>query len=188
MPAQPPTYDLTVLLDTTADEGQREKVLKEVEKIITAGGAAVVGTHDWGMRKLAYEIRHKTDAEYHLLQFQGPPTVPDALDRYLRITDAVVRHRTIKLAPGTPAPPDLRSAAATPTAPAEEEYAAPAAELDAEAAAPVEAAPAAEAAPSVPAEPAADAPEPEAAEAPEPEAEAPAEAAPEPDAPADEES
>ncbi len=171
MPAQPPTYDLTVLLDTTVDEGQREKVLKEVEKIITSGGASVVGTHDWGMRKLAYEIRHKTDAEYHLLQFQGPPTVPAALDRYLRITDAVVRHRTIKLAPGTPAPPDLRSAAA-PT-PTEDEYAAP----------------------SVPAEPAADAPEPEAAapsepaepaaEIPEPE---PAEAAPEPEAPADEES
>ena len=176
MPAQPPTYDLTVLLDTSADEGSREKVLKEVEKIISSGGASVVGTHEWGVRKLAFEIRHKTDAEYHLVQFQGPPTVPAALDRYLRITDAVVRHRTIKLDPGTPDPPDLRSAAATPAAPNEDEYAAPAAELDAEAAAPAEAAPLAEAAPSEPAEPAAEVPEPEAepaAEAPEP---------PEPDA------
>ena len=179
MPAQPPTYDLTVLLDATADEGQREKVLKEVEKIISSGGASVVGTHDWGTRKLAYEIRHKAEAEYHLLQIQGPPTVPAALDRYQRITDAVVRHRTIKLDPGTPAPPDLRSTAATPAAPSADEYPAPAAELDAEAAPEADAAPEAEAAPpepvaepadaaaapSEPAEPAPEAAEPEAAEA-----------------------
>ena len=32
---------------------------------------AVVSKHDWGPRTMAYEIRHKTDAEYHLLQFHG---------------------------------------------------------------------------------------------------------------------
>ena len=31
----------------------------------------VVSKHDWGPRTMAYEIRHKTDAEYHLIQFHG---------------------------------------------------------------------------------------------------------------------
>ena len=59
--------------------------------------------HDWGTRALAYEIRHKTDAEYHLLQFHGPAALLASLQRTLRITDGVVRFRIIKLAPGTPA-------------------------------------------------------------------------------------
>jgi small subunit ribosomal protein S6 len=118
-----PTYDLMLLLDTAAPDEQRTKVLGEVERILSSNGASVVSTHDWGSRRTAYEIRHKHDAEYHLLQFQGSPQVPAALDRYLRITDGVVRFRVIKLRPGTPAPPDLKAAPAE--APVEAEAAAP---------------------------------------------------------------
>jgi len=118
-----PTYDLMLLLDTAAPDEQRTKVLGEVERILSTTGASVVSNHDWGTRRTAYEIRHKNDAEYHLLQFQGSPEVPAALDRYLRITDGVVRFRVIKLRPGTPPPPDLKS---QPTeAPVEAEVAAP---------------------------------------------------------------
>jgi small subunit ribosomal protein S6 len=104
-----PTYDLMLLLDTAAADEQRQKVLDEVERILSTTGATVVSKHDWGSRKTAYEIRHKSDADYHLLQFQGGPEVPAALDRYLRITDGVVRFRVIKLRAGTPGPPDLRA-------------------------------------------------------------------------------
>jgi small subunit ribosomal protein S6 len=111
MPAQNPTYDLMLLLDTAAPEEQREKVLAEAERLITANGATVVSKHDWGTRRTAFEIRHKNDAEYHLLQFEGGPDVPAALDRYLRITDGVVRFRVIKLRAGLGPVPDLRAAA-----------------------------------------------------------------------------
>ena len=57
---------------------------------------------------MAFEIRHKKDAEYHLLQFHATPELLSRLDRTLRITDEVVRFRIIKLAPGTPAPPESR--------------------------------------------------------------------------------
>ena len=54
---------------------------------------------------MAYEIRHKTDAEYHLIQFHGHAQLLESLQRTLRITDGVVRFRIIKLEPGTPDPP-----------------------------------------------------------------------------------
>jgi len=109
MAAKNPTYDLMLLLDTAAPDEQRSKVLDEVERILQTNGASVVSKHDWGVRRTAFEINHKGDAEYHLLQFEGSPTVPAALDRYLRITDGVTRFRVIKLRAGTPAPPDLRA-------------------------------------------------------------------------------
>jgi small subunit ribosomal protein S6 len=110
MPALNPTYDLMLLLDTAAPDEQRTKVLAETERILGSNDATIVSKHDWGVRRTAFEIRHKNDAEYHLLQFQGSPQVPAAIDRYLRITDGVVRFRVIKLRPGTPPPPDLANA------------------------------------------------------------------------------
>jgi small subunit ribosomal protein S6 len=107
MPAQNPTYDLMLLLDTAAPEEQRTKVLAEAERILESSDATIVSKHDWGTRRTAYEIRHKHDADYHLLQFQGGPEVPAAVGRYLRITDGVVRFRVIKLRAGLPPVPDL---------------------------------------------------------------------------------
>jgi small subunit ribosomal protein S6 len=144
MAAPEPLYDLVLLLDTSAPEDQRKKVLSDVESAISSSGT-IVSDHDWGTRALAYEIRHRTDAEYHLLQFHGPAALLASLQRNLRIADGVVRFRIIKLAPGTPAPTELprAEAPAAPPAPSAAAPAAPAAEpaaadADAEAPAPAE--------------------------------------------------
>ena len=108
MASAKPLYDLVLLLDASADEKRRADILKNVEDAIGKGGE-VANKQEWGARSLAYEIGHKKDAEYHLLQFH--PASPDLLaqlDRSLRITDEVVRFRVIKLAPGTPPPPEHR--------------------------------------------------------------------------------
>ncbi|HVF80227.1 MAG TPA: 30S ribosomal protein S6 [Solirubrobacteraceae bacterium] len=107
MPAHDPLYDLVLMLDSAAPDDQREKVRSGVESTITSGGE-IVNSQDWGVRQTAYEIRHKTDAEYHLLQFHGTREVLETLQRTLKIADGVVRFRIIKLAPGTPAPPANR--------------------------------------------------------------------------------
>lgn len=128
MAAPEPLYDLVLLLDTSAPEDQRKKVLTDVESAISTAGT-IVNDVDWGTRALAYEIRHRTDAEYHLLQFHGPPALLANLQRMLRIADGVVRFRIIKLAPGTPAPTELPRAEApsAPPAPAPTPAAPPAA-------------------------------------------------------------
>jgi len=116
MAAAKPTYDLMLLLDSAAADEQSAKVLADAERLITSNGGEVTSKHDWGTRALAFEIEHKTDAHYHLLQFQGPAAVLDALNRTLHITDGVTRYRIIKLAPGTPPAPDVRPEAAAPRA------------------------------------------------------------------------
>jgi small subunit ribosomal protein S6 len=135
MAAPEPLYDLVLLLDTSAPEDQRKKVLSDVESAISSSGT-IVSDHDWGTRALAYEIRHRTDAEYHLLQFHGPATLLASLQRNLRIADGVLRFRIVKLAPGTPAPTELPRAeapAAAPAPTAAPAQAEPAAEAEAEA-------------------------------------------------------
>jgi small subunit ribosomal protein S6 len=117
MAREAPLYDLTLLLDTEMESERRDQILANVEHAIDGRGE-IVGRHEWGVRQTAYEVRKHTDAEYHLLQFRGPPELLDQLDHNLKITDGILRHRIIKLRPGTAPPPDL-SAAAT-SAPAGE--------------------------------------------------------------------
>jgi small subunit ribosomal protein S6 len=116
MAAAKPTYDLMLMLDTATADELRTKVLGEAERLITTNGGTITSRHEWGTRAMAFEIRHKTDAEYHLLQFEGPPAVLDALNRTLHITDGVTRFRIIKLRPGTPPAPDVRQEAPAPRA------------------------------------------------------------------------
>jgi small subunit ribosomal protein S6 len=97
-----PTYDLVLLLSSDAPEEQRSRILSSVESAITTAGGSVERNDDWGRRPMSYEIRHRPEAEYHLLQFQAPATLIEELSHTLRITDGVLRHRIIKVKRGTP--------------------------------------------------------------------------------------
>jgi small subunit ribosomal protein S6 len=109
-----PTYDLVLLLDPQADDAPRAKIVADARAAIEARGELL--RHDeWGERPLANPIERQASAEYHLLQFHTPGAeLLSELDHTLRITDGVVRFRIIKLKPGVPGAPDMRSSTASP--------------------------------------------------------------------------
>jgi small subunit ribosomal protein S6 len=125
----PPIYDLMVLLATSAEDERRARILADVEQTIADGGGTIELKQEWGTRRLAFEIEHTPDAEYHLLQFSGPPALVETLSYNLKIADGVLRHRIIKVTPGTPPPPEPSApepSAPEPVAEAAEPAAAPA--------------------------------------------------------------
>lgn len=97
-------YDLMLMLDPTAPEERRDAAISEAESMINSGGE-LVSSHDWGTRRMAYEIDHRPEADYRLYQFNGDNTLLERLNQRLRITDAVLRFRIIKVKPGQPTPP-----------------------------------------------------------------------------------
>jgi small subunit ribosomal protein S6 len=102
-------YDLVLLLDAEAPEERREYVVDEVAAAIASAGE-VVGVHDWGPRRLAFEIDHRREADYRLLQFMSEPELLERLRHNLKIMDGVLRFRIIRLKPGSPPPPPPREA------------------------------------------------------------------------------
>jgi small subunit ribosomal protein S6 len=106
MPAPPRLYDLMLVLSTAVEDERRAKIVSDVEAQIMGGGGTVERKDDWHTRPLSFEIRHPGEGEYHLLQFTGAPSLLDAVSHTLRIDDAVLRFRIIKVLPGTPPPPD----------------------------------------------------------------------------------
>jgi small subunit ribosomal protein S6 len=100
-------YDLTLMLDPNATDDRHREILGSVNSAIEGKGT-LVGQHDWGMRRMAFEIDHRADAAYHLFQFEAERDLLEQLDTTLKITDGVLRHRIIKVKPGTPPPPSPR--------------------------------------------------------------------------------
>jgi len=116
MASAPILYDLVLLLSMEGDDEARAKVLSDVEAAIAAGGGSIARQDNWGRRPTTFPIDHQGEAEYHLLQFFGPPALLESLSHSLRIADEVLRFRIIKVVPGTPeapssAPPVLAGAA-----------------------------------------------------------------------------
>jgi small subunit ribosomal protein S6 len=100
-------YDLMLLLDPNAPEGRGEQIVGDVEQAINAGGS-LIGRHDWGVRRMTFEIDHRPEADYRLFQLEADVPLLERLDHMLKITDGVLRFRIIKLRPGTPPPPAPR--------------------------------------------------------------------------------
>jgi small subunit ribosomal protein S6 len=97
-------YDLMLLLDAAAPEERRQEILAEVQGTIGDGGA-VTEIHDWGNRRLTFEIDHRPEADYKLLRFEGENELLDRLNHSLRIMDGVLRFRIIRQKPGGPEVP-----------------------------------------------------------------------------------
>ena len=105
--AAPRLYDLTLMLDPNAPDDRHREILGSVNSAIEGKGK-LVGQHDWGMRRMSFEIDHRADASYHVFQFEGENDLLDQLNNSLKIADGVLRHRIIKVKPGTPPPPTPR--------------------------------------------------------------------------------
>jgi len=172
------------MLDPGQDAPARDAVAGEAKKQIEAKGT-LKHENVWGLRKMAYEIDQRTEADYRWFRFEAPVELLEQLDHNLKIADGVLRFRVFKVDADTPVLVPPATAAPGPAASREQpgEAPRPAAEAAPETAGAAAAAPAAVAEPPAEAEAVAEAPEPEgesaepAAEASEPVAESPEPAA-----------
>jgi small subunit ribosomal protein S6 len=101
-------YEILLMLDPDLAEQRQEEILARTRELVERGGGSWVRHDIWGRRRLAYEIDHKGEGMYHLLQFDAEPETLDELARILRITDGVMRHMATRRVEGsqTSAPPE----------------------------------------------------------------------------------
>ena len=91
-------YELLFFVAPTIEDETRLAVMKRIETTIAEGEGKVDNVEDWGKRKLAYEVTGLTEGDYTLIDFHANPANIAELDRVLRITDAVVRHKIVRRA------------------------------------------------------------------------------------------
>jgi small subunit ribosomal protein S6 len=99
-------YELVLMLDPGQDAPARDAAAKEVKRQIEADGT-LKHENEWGLRKMAYEIAQRNEADYRWFRFEAPTELLEQLDHNLKIADGVLRFRIFKVGPDTPivAPP-----------------------------------------------------------------------------------
>ena len=89
-------YELMVIHDGDLDDVAVQDELKDVKSRVDAVGK-VVKVDFWGKRRFAYEIDHKHEGYYSVMDLLAEGGAMDPVERALRIADNVVRHKLIRL-------------------------------------------------------------------------------------------
>ena len=90
------SYELLYILNNELADEAREQVIEKLNAVVTGNGGTVDSVDKWGTRRLAYPIDFKNEGFYVLVNFTAPATLPDELERVMRITDSVLRFMIVK--------------------------------------------------------------------------------------------
>jgi small subunit ribosomal protein S6 len=90
-------YELMVIFESGLDDQAIDDQVKAVAAQVATRGATVATTDRWGRRRFAYEIDHKNEGYYVVWQLTSDGADLEALERFLRLADEVVRHKLVRL-------------------------------------------------------------------------------------------
>jgi small subunit ribosomal protein S6 len=86
-----------VIFDGDVEDTAVNAMLANVNKLVEAGGGEVKKTDRWGRRRFAYEINHKWEGIYVVLEISTEGRDLHEVERVLHIADEVVRHKVMRL-------------------------------------------------------------------------------------------
>jgi small subunit ribosomal protein S6 len=90
-------YEKVMILDSRLDDSAVEETVEKVKDRIIKQGGEILKTENWGTRKLAYELNKHQKGNYVILLFKAPPSTIMELERFCRLTDAIIKIMVVKL-------------------------------------------------------------------------------------------
>ncbi|HEX7210021.1 MAG: 30S ribosomal protein S6 [Propionibacteriaceae bacterium] len=89
-------YEVMVIFDPDTEERTVQPTLDKHLKVITKGGGTVDNVDIWGRRRLAYEIRKKSEGIYAVINLTAEPSDVKELDRQFTINESIMRTKVIR--------------------------------------------------------------------------------------------
>lgn len=90
-------YETVFILTPVLSDTQMKETVDKFKAVLTENGATIVNEENWGLRKLAYPIQHKTTGFYNLVEFDAEPNVIKKLEIAFRRDEKVLRFLTFHL-------------------------------------------------------------------------------------------
>ena len=90
-------YEVVFIIDPAADDEEVMKLSEAVQKIVTSQNGTITKTEVMGKRQLAYEINHKREGTYVLLEIEGSGAEIAELERRMRVNDRILRYITVRV-------------------------------------------------------------------------------------------
>jgi len=90
-------YETVFILTPVLSEAQTKDTADKFTKVLKDHGAEIIQQENWGLRKLAYPIQHKSTGFYNLIEFKSAPGVIESLELEFRRDEKVLRFLTTVL-------------------------------------------------------------------------------------------
>lgn len=90
-------YEVMFILDASLEEDAISAVVDRATGLLSKDGGSTPRVDHWGRRRLAYEIEHRSEGYYVLIEATAEPAVVSELDRMFSLTDEVMRHKVIRI-------------------------------------------------------------------------------------------
>jgi small subunit ribosomal protein S6 len=90
-------YEVMAIFEATTEPTVIQGELDRALDVIRTNGGNPGAIDRWGKRAFAYEVNHKREGYYVVVEFTGEAETVAALDRMLGLADDVVRHKVVRL-------------------------------------------------------------------------------------------
>jgi small subunit ribosomal protein S6 len=105
-------YEVMIIVDADLEEETIRAAVERWLQLIESKGAERGYVDFWGKRRLAYEVKHKAEGYYVVLQARAEPQAMDELNRVLSLADEVIRHKVLRIPEKVYGPPAVVGGAA----------------------------------------------------------------------------
>ncbi len=90
-------YEVMIIFDADLEEETIRSAVDRSVQLIESKGAEKGQIDFWGKRRFAYEVKHRWEGYYVVLQAKAEPAAMDELHRMLSLADEVVRHKVLRI-------------------------------------------------------------------------------------------
>ncbi|MGB7053462.1 MAG: 30S ribosomal protein S6 [Acidimicrobiales bacterium] len=90
-------YETMVIFDTGAEEAAVTGVLERGLEALRSKGGNPGRVERWGRRTFAYEVQHKREGYYVVIELLAEPEAVAEMERVFVLADEVLRHKVIRL-------------------------------------------------------------------------------------------
>lgn len=90
-------YELMIIIDRDVPDADIADVMTRTEGMVTEEGGTIASTDNWGRRRFAYEINHKSEGTYVVWEVVSETSGLPVTERQLRLADDIVRHKLFRL-------------------------------------------------------------------------------------------
>jgi small subunit ribosomal protein S6 len=85
-----------VILDPETEERSVGTTMERYLAVIKKDGGTVDNVDIWGRRRLAYDIKKKSEGIYTVVNFTAEPATAQELDRQLNLNESIMRTKLLR--------------------------------------------------------------------------------------------
>lgn len=89
-------YEVVFIVDPTVDD-EVARLTDSFKQVVVDQGGSVTKAETMGKRQLAYEILHKREGTFVLMEIEGSGREIAELERRMRVNDRVLRYLTVRV-------------------------------------------------------------------------------------------